>query len=63
MKWSLAIQKGAATLLPEDAANCSACRVFPAEHELAARIIEGRQEMVEERGPDHAIDLLHPKAL
>jgi hypothetical protein len=27
-------------------------RVFPTEHELAAREIEGRKEMVEERSPD-----------
>jgi hypothetical protein len=38
-----------------------ALRVFAAEHELAARKIERRQEMVEQGGADHAVDALHPK--
>jgi hypothetical protein len=39
------------------------CRVFPTEHELAAREIEGRKEMVEERSPDDTVDPLCAKAL
>src|SRR6185295_4102501 len=54
MKWSLAIQKGTATLLPADAIN--SCR-------FAAREIEGRKEMVEKRSPDDTVDPLCAKAL
>jgi hypothetical protein len=39
-----------------------ALRVFAAEHELAARKIERRQEMVEKSGAYHAVDSLHPKS-
>src|SRR5207248_11030323 len=35
--------------------------VFAAEHELAMPIVEGRQEVVEESGPDDAVDALRSK--
>jgi len=38
-------------------------RVLPAKYELAAGIIEGREEMVEERSPDDTVDTLRAKAL
>ena len=65
MKWSLAIQNGTATLLPDDAAaNCSRLlRGLPAQHKLAVRIIEGRKEMIQQIGPDDAVDALDAKVL
>lgn len=38
-----------------------AFRSFPAQHELTARIIEGRKEMVQQIGPDNAVDAFDTK--
>ena len=49
--------------LPDDAAaNCSRLfAVFRRSTELTARIIEGRKEMVQQIGPDDAVDAFDTK--